>query len=1044
LGVAACRTCGKANAENARFCHACGSALGGDGASVTQREVRKTVTVLFADVAGSTAIGERLDPETLRSVMSQYFEEMRAVLERHGGTVEKFIGDAVMAVFGVPVAHEDDALRAVRSAAEMQSRIEELNEELEDRYSVRLEQRIGVNTGEVVAGDPAAGQAIVTGDAVNLAKRLEQAAPAGGVLIGKATYPLVKDAVKAGPLESFSVRGKAEPVSPFRLDEIDSLAAGVARRFDRPLVGREAELSALEQAFEQAAAGGCRLVTILGPPGMGKTRLAAEFGREIGERATVLTGRCLPYGEGITFWPLREIVRELGGKPGIEEALQGTDDRDLVMNGVLAAVGESEGAIATAGAETAWAFRRLFDALAQARPLVLVFEDVHWAAPTLLDLIEYLHGWGRAPILIVCLARPELVEQRAMWVSPRPDADSFGLQALTESESEAMLQGLGDGDAVAAAVRREVAEVAGGNPLFLEQMAAMLADEKGGAKLEVPPSIQALLAERLDQLSPDERGAIERAAVIGREFWGRAVADLSPPDGRDAIPSHLMSLVRRELIRPDLSGGGGEDSFRFQHILIRDAAYDALPKRVRAELHERFARWLEENSGQARLELEEIAGYHFEQAFRYHAELGRRDTDVAELGLRAAQHLGRAGERALAGGDVAAAANLLERASEAVDESDPGRPHLLGSFGVARLGAGELESAEEVLTEAIGEAERVGDVRTRHRAAVELARLQFLTGRLRPDEARAAAEQAIAGLEPLADDLGLAKAWLLLVLVHNWLLEYSALDRAADRVRIHAGRAGAPADAADALLWAGIAIVLGPRPVPDAIKHMEEIGAAASGPLSEAASQLILGCLRVMTGDNEVGRECYRRSEEIYRELGMRLIAAAQGTMTGWAEYVAGDSATAEKLLRAGYDELDEMGERGFLSGTAAELATVLCSQGRYDEAEQLAAISDELSGPADVSNAIMIAAVRARVLAARGQADEAEREARSAVQQATAGDAVEMTANAYCALAEVMEEADREREAAEALQEALRLYEGKGNVVAAKRVQQLLVGLPA
>jgi len=1042
--VAACRSCGEVNADNARFCHACGSSLGDDAARPGQREVRKTVTVLFADVAGSTAIGERLDPETLRSVMSQYFDEMRKVLERHGGTVEKFIGDAVMAVFGVPVAHEDDALRAVRAASEMQKRIEDLNDELGDRYSVRLEQRIGVNTGEVVAGDPAAGQAIVTGDAVNLAKRLEQAAPRGGILLGKATHPLVKDAVKAGPLESFSVRGKAEPVSPFRLDEIDSLAAGVARRFDRPLVGRKAELTALEEAFEQTAAGNCRLVTILGPPGMGKTRLAAEFCRQVAGRATVLTGRCLPYGEGITFWPLREIVRELGGRPGVETAVAGIDDRQLIMNGVLAAVGESEGAVATAGPETAWAFRRLFDALAQERPLVLVFEDVHWAAPSLLDLIEYLHGWERAPILIICLARPELVEQRATWVSPRPDADSFALQALTESESEALLQGLDNGDGVAASVRRELAEVAGGNPLFLEQMVAMLADENGDAKLEAPPSIQALLTERLDQLSPDERGAIERAAVIGREFWGRAVADLSPPELRESVRSHLMSLVRRELIRPDLSGGRGEDSFRFQHILIRDAAYDALPKRVRAALHERFARWLEQNAGGASLELEQIAGYHFEQAFHYHAELGRRDRNVAELGLRAAEHLGRAGDRALAGGDVAAAANLLERASTAVDESDPGRPHLLGSFGIARLGGGELDAAEEVLSEAVREAKRFGDERTHHRAAVELARLQFLTGRLRPEEARAAAEQAIAGLEPLGDDLGLAKAWLLLVLVHNWLLEYSALDRAADRVRVHAGRAGAPADAADALLWAGIAIVLGPRPIPEAIQYMERIGAEASGPLTEAASQLILGCLRVMIGESAAGRECYNRSEEIYRELGMRLIAAAQGTMTGWAEYVAGDSATAETLLRAGYDELDEMGERGFLSGTAAELATVVCSQGRYDEAERLAAISDELSGPADASNSIMIAAVRARVLATRGEADEAEREARSAVEQAIAGDAVEMTACAYWALAEVMDEASREGEAVEALQQTLRLYEAKGNLVAARRVQHLLAGLPA
>ena len=1040
-GMVTCRTCGEPNDPTARFCQACGKTLLEE--PQPPLEVRKTVTILFADVAGSTALGEQLDAELLRRVMARYFEEMRTVLTHYGGTVEKFIGDAVMAVFGVPTVHEDDALRAVRAGDQMLKRLAVLNREFEAEYGIRLEMRIGINMGDVVAGRASASQTLVTGDAVNLAKRLEQAAPPGTILIGKSMYPLVKDAVTVGPLESFKVKGKVEPVSPLRLDAVDGLAAGIARRFDRPLIDRSDELAALKIAFGRAEMErSCRLFTLLGAAGIGKSRLMSEFANWLSARATVLTGRCLPYGEGITFWPLRDIVRALGGPAGVRSTLAGTDDADLVAERVLAAVGASPDS--TAGEEAAWAFRKLLEVLAQRRPVVVVLEDIHWASATLLDLVEYLLGWTQAPVLLACLARPDLIDRRPAWLTLRPNVDMLAVGRLSETDAELLLGQtlpgrLHRGEPGENEVRR-IREAAEGNPLFLEQMAAMFAESDGGeAAMAVPPSIQALLAERLDQLSDDERAVIERAAVVGREFWLNAVVDLTSPAARDAVGSHLMALVRKELIRPDVSQLAGEDGFRFQHILIRDAAYEALPMSVRAELHERFARWLEQKARAPELEFEEITGYHLEQAFQYRQALGPQDERVVTLGARAAHHLGRAGERALARGDVAAAANLLERATAALDESDPRRLDLLASLGMAQTASGELEVALEILGEAVERAEACGERRTRCRASVECARIGFLTGRIGPEEARTEAEGAISELEGLDDDLGLARAWLLLVFVHNWHLEYLALDRAADRARLHAQRAGAVRDAADALGWIAPATVLGPRPVANGLERMERIRSDADGPLAEAAALLSLGCLSLMSGQTDVGRDLYRRSESINRDLGVRLLAAAQPTLTGWSELVAGDVATAETLLRAGYAELEEMGERGVLSSTAAELGRVLCEQGSYDEAERFAATSEHVSGPGDAFNSSLIAGIRARVLASRGDFAAASDAAQEAVARAAAGDCVELKADAYRALAEVRQASGRKEDAEAALQEALRLYEEKGNVIAAARVRNAL-----
>ena len=428
-----CADCGRESPDDFTFCPACSAPL----TPPTPQEVRKTVTVVFCDITGSTAMGERLDPESLRRVMARYFAEMRAALERHGGTVEKFIGDAVMAVFGVPAIHEDDALRAVRAAVEMRDAFRVLNKELERDYGVSLVARIGVNTGEVVAGDH--GDSLITGDAVNVAARLEQAAEPGTVLIGEKTFRLVRDAVVVEPVPPLEVKGKTEPLAAFRLVQVTPGVAGVARRLDSPMVGRERELARLRQTFGSAIADrSCQLFTILGTAGVGKSRLVEEFLGSLGE-ATVLRGRCLPYGEGITFFPVGEVVKEAAGLEDFDApdeierkicAVLGTDGPACSTLAQLFAAADRDSSVE----ETFWAVRSFLEAVAEAAPLAVVFDDIHWGEPTFLDLIDHIAGWAReAPILVLCVARPELLDERAGWGRGN-NATTISLEPLSDDE----------------------------------------------------------------------------------------------------------------------------------------------------------------------------------------------------------------------------------------------------------------------------------------------------------------------------------------------------------------------------------------------------------------------------------------------------------------------------------------------------------------------------------------------------------------------------------------------------------------------------------
>jgi class 3 adenylate cyclase/tetratricopeptide (TPR) repeat protein len=1005
--------------------------------AVSERRVRKTVTVVFADVSESTALAERVDAETSQAMLARYFDAMRAVVERHGGIVEKFIGDAVMAVFGVPQAHEDDVLRAVRAAAEMRAALADLNEALERDHHPAIAVRIGVNTGEVVAGDPRSGQSFASGDAVNVAARLEQSAAPGEILLGDSTYRLIRGLIRAEEVEALAVKGKREPVKAWRLLDLVADGRGHPERGETPFVGREPELGALWNALEDVERDSiCSMVTLIGEPGVGKSRLVQQFLAASGERARSVVGRCLPYGDSITYRPLADIVRDAVGSD--VAALRELIGDDLATGPIAGAVG-LEGSEASCE-ETQWAARKLLEAMARQRPLIVVMDDVHWAEPTFLDLVEYVSSFSSgAPILLLCIARPDLLETRPSWASPRAGTRILPLKPLSEVDAAALIVRLAP--QLSEDERRRVLDTAEGNPLFVEHLLAFFAEGRGG-QAGVPPSLNGLLSARIDGLESAQRAAIECAAIQGRIFHRGAIAALLPAEARPVVARTLLGLSRTGLVQPARSEFAGDDAFRFAHILIRDAAYEGILKRHRADLHGRFAEWLQDRASGRMQEYDEVVGYHLESAFRYRVEIAPRDDLAAEQGVAAAAHLGSAGERALARGDIAAAIRLLERATGVLAAGAPTRPNLCASLGMARAAAGDLEQALQALTEAAESAADAGH--TRGRAAVERARIGLLTGAVSADAAQAAAQRAIATLGALGDDVGLAKAWLLLALAHNWRLEFSALERAAEHALLHARRAGAARDAADAILWTAPAIVLGPRPVRDAVEHFERIASEAPGPLIEAAALWALGCLRLMLGEPDVGRDLYRRSEAIYRDLGLRHVAAGQATLTSWCELMAGDAAEAEALARAGLAELEEMGERWLQSGTATELARVLCTLGRYDEAAQFLALGEELSGQDDTFNAIIAAGVRARVEAATGDPAAALRAAEEAVTRARAVDCLELTADAHRALAEALRSAGERDRAEDALGAALQLYQQKQNLVAAQRTREELASLTA
>jgi class 3 adenylate cyclase/tetratricopeptide (TPR) repeat protein len=1023
--------------------------------------VRKTVTVIFCDVTGSTALGERLDPESLRRVMARYFDEMRAVVERHGGTVEKFIGDAVMAVFGVPVLHEDDALRAVRAAAEMRDALAELNEELERDWGLRIQVRTGVNTGEVVAGDASGGQRFATGDAVNVAKRFEEAAPAGEILLGEPTFRLVRDAVEVEPVQALELKGKGEPTPAYQLRSIEPGLAGRARRLDSPMVGRARERTVLRQAYERAVGErACHLFTILGAAGVGKSRLVAEFVDDLGGQPLVVSGRCLPYGEGITFWPLLEVLRTLFGEdelmPKIATRLADDENAALIANRVAAAVGlaESEGP----GDETFWGVRKLFEALARDRPLVVVFDDVHWGEASFLDLVEHIADWSRdASILLACLARPELLDARPAWAGGKFNSTSVLLEPLDDDDSRRLIDNLLGRAELAEDVRLRVAAAAEGNPLFVEEMLSMLIDDgllerRNGdwiatadlGDFSVPPTIQALLAARLERLAPAERAVAERASVEGKVFHRGAVVELSPNDARETVGERLQALVRKELVRPDHAQFAGEDAFRFRHLLIRDAAYGAMPKELRAELHEAFAAWLERAAGRRILEYEEILGYHLEQAYRFRVELAPVDDAARALADSAGERLASAGRRALSRGDAPAAVTLLERAGNLLTDG-PGRAETLADLGEACRVGGDLAKADRALTEAIALAEDQDSRRLAMLARLRHTHVTLLRGSRGLFEPGQLAQEAIGVFEELDDDTGLAEAWHLSAQVQWWLGQATTGRRAFERALEYARRAGNTRAEFECLGWLAIDAYWGPAHLDEALAQCRRLLDEARGsPSAEAWIGAVLGALQAMGGSLDEGRAQFEVAVQRMEDIGLRVSAAAIPMMMARVDMAADAPARASEALHKSYVLLDGMGETSYRSTIAAMLALALCEEGRYDEAAPFAAEAQEIGAPDDFATQTYWRLAESDLAAKRGDVERGVELAREAVALLSGAELTSDYGAAVEQLGKALAAAGQVEEARAKLAEAVDVYERKGATVMSAAARRRLDVLPA
>ena len=726
-----CPNCGTENPEHARFCLSCGTALA--GTAPVRGEERKVVSVLFADLVGFTSASDRADPEDVLATLRPYHALLRSEIERYGGTVEKFIGDAVMAVFGAPVAHEDDAERAVRAGLRIVEALIELNAE---HPGPDLAVRVAVNTGEAIVtlgARPEQGEGMVAGDVVNTASRLQQVAPVGGVVVGEGTWRATHQMIDYEPMDTVEVKGKAEPIPVWRAVQAKSRFIVEVDRPANPFIGRQSELELLRQGFRRMIREeSVQLVTVTGEPGVGKSRLIGEFFAWADAEPELFFwrhGRCLPYGDGVTFWALGEIIKAQAGildndppeeadaklVAAVELVVEDVADRDWIAGHLAALVGSRPGSQASADrAETFSAWRAFLEAMAAYRPLILVIEDLHWADDAMIEFVEHLADWATGvPMLILCTARPELYERRPGWGGGKRNSTTVALSPLQADEIAALVSSMLEETLLPAETQAALLERAGGNPLYAEEFVRMLTDQgilqrQGRAwqivtdgDIPVPDTVQALIAARMDTLPPERKSLLHDAAVIGRVFWPGALAVMGGADSADVVTG-LHDLLRKELVRPvRRSSMQGEDEFTFWHILVRDVAYAQIPRAQRAERHRKAAGWIERAAGERVGDHADILAHHYLQAL----ELGGLGDDEDAVRASASRYLYLAGERANQL-DKARAEQLFRRALELVPRGSLDEAETRIGLGLALLSIGrdaaetasEFEAAEALFT----------------------------------------------------------------------------------------------------------------------------------------------------------------------------------------------------------------------------------------------------------------------------------------------------------------------------------------------------------
>jgi len=991
---------------------------------------RRPVTVVCVLLRVASGSGIELDPEAYEVVSEQSVSGLTAILERYGGKLAASANERLTGVFGAASVHEDDALRAVRATLEARSMFTTETAVLLRRYGVSLACRFGVATGEALVGGSVPLES--AGSAGAQAMALAEAAEPGQILIGGQTQELAAAAIEtesAGP-DRFILRSAQAAVRP------------LAPRLDAPLVNRNEELRQLEAACAVASQERVTtLVTVIGEAGQGKTRLVYEIERRLGQRVNVLTGRCLPYGEGITFWPLREVIRQATGghdsPERIKALLDGQPDAPEIAARLSLALGPGNQGRLDA-AEIFWAARRLLEALARARPLVVVFEDLHWAEATFLDLVESLVVQpGRSPVALVCVARPELLELRPAWAAGTERAISIELTPLAEDFAAELLDSLAEDQRIPPSTRARLLETAAGNPLYLEQLAVSLSEQEGSQIRPVlPPTIQALLGARLQRLGPGASSVLACAAIIGKDFGAQPVRELLPPEARDPLGRNLQTLVAKGFVQYEPSDRRPGEEYSFRHILIHEAAYRAIPKSLRAELHHRFADWLEHVLWKSAAKRPEILGYHLEQSVRYLSELRPAEAQSSPLPRRAAVHLEAGGRAAYDRGDALAAVNLFTRAAALLPGDDAVLGRLYTSLGAALTEAGRLGEARATLEDAQRIAAAHGD---RGQCAHAQAQALLLGLKLEPNQAAREIARVVPELRSefarSHDELGLCQTLQLEAAMHWNHARSAAAEEAWQHAAEYARRVNDRSQLTEILGWLASAALWGPTPAPAGIRrcegYLDETGDHPSG---QAEILLHMAGLYAMQDEAAIADATLSRAKALLDTLGPTMTAAVTEP-AAFIAMLAGDPVAAEMHLRLEYESLSRMGDKGFLATTAALLAKAIAAQGqgRYAEAVQLIEISQEAAAGEDLSAQIIGQGLSGRILADRGRHGEALELASSAVALAASTDLLSQHADALLDLAHVLAAADRAPDAHAAATQALDLYQRKGNLPGAR-----------